>query len=206
MNMHKADEMGRTCGSGNRRILASMLVAMAVLWQVGVTPAYAQAPTVQLSRVVVPAGSTTVVTVTGTPGENFAVLGSSRGAGLAYAGVNFAVGTDFVLLSLGTLDGSGRAVVAVTPPFLGTELDRYYIQVATSPNAVQFVPLQVAPGQVLLNGDLAPLASLLGAGPQGPVGPQGSQGTAGASGACARAKRRRSRSVTSANGGPLASR
>jgi len=181
MTMHRADEMNRTYGSVIKVNLTAIVMAMAVVWQVGVTAAYAQAPTVQLSRVVVPAGSTTVVTVTGTPGENFAVLGSSRGAGLAYAGVNFAVGTDFVLLSVGTLDGSGSAVVGVTPPFLGSELDRYYIQVATSPSP-QFVPLQVAPGQVLLNGDLAPLASLLGAAPQGPVGPQGPQGTAGATG------------------------
>ena len=134
------------------------------------------------------AGTATIVTVTGAPGENFAILGSSKGFGFADAGVPFSVGADFVLLAFSSFDGSGRAVVSVTPPFSGTELDRYYIQVATSPSPV-FQPLRVSQGLVLLNADLSGLAEAIGAGPagprrpQGPTGPQGPAGRVGQTGA-----------------------
>ena len=126
--------------------------------------AFAQAPTVQLSRTVVVPGTATLVTITGQPGENFAIVGSSRGSGFAYAGVNFSVGADFVILAMSTLDANGRAVVSVTPPFAGTELDRYYLQVATSPSPA-FQPLRVSTGAVLVNADLSALAAAIGQGP-----------------------------------------
>ncbi|MEZ5419653.1 MAG: hypothetical protein R2708_20230 [Vicinamibacterales bacterium] len=108
---------------GRRGRVAAWIVTIALLAGPGV--AHAQNPTVQLSRTVVPPGAATLVTVTGSPGENFAIVGSTRGAGFSYGGLNFSVGADFVLLAMSTLDGSGRAVVSVTPPFAGSELDRY---------------------------------------------------------------------------------
>ncbi|MFN7979931.1 MAG: hypothetical protein U0P30_17500 [Vicinamibacterales bacterium] len=161
-------------------------VAIAAVLAVPLTQgvAFAQAPTVQLSKTVVTPGAATIVTVTGQPGESFAILGSSKGSGFAFGGVNFSVGADFVILALSTLDGTGKAVVSVTPPFSGTELDRYYLQVATSPSPA-FQPLKVSTGQVLVNADLSALAATVGqgpAGPQGPVGPAGAQGPAGPTG------------------------
>ena len=79
---------------------------------------------------------------------------------------------------MGNLDGMGQAVVTFVPPFHGTSLDRIYIQAATSP-VPNFVPLQVAPGTVLVNGDLSGLAA---AGLTGPAGPEGPAGAAGAVG------------------------
>lgn len=163
------------------RVLAAAVVASLVVNG----QAYAQAPTAQLSRVVVAPGTSTTVTVTGAPGESFALLGSSKGSGFAFGGIAFAVGPDFQVLAIGTLDGTGRAFVTVTPPFAGTELDRYYVQAATSPSP-GFSPLQLASGNVILNADLSALATTAGVGPQGPtgpVGPQGPQGSQGPSGA-----------------------
>ncbi len=122
------------------------------------------------------------MTVTGTPGHYFAIVGSTTGAGFSYAGVQFAVGPDVVILAMGNLDGSGRAVVNVVPPFVGSSLDRYYIQAVTS-TVPNFVPLQVAPGNVVVNGDLAGLAASGLVGPAGPTGPAGAQGPAGPAGA-----------------------
>jgi hypothetical protein len=81
---------------------------------------------------VVAPGAPVTVTVEGPPLQSFAVLGSSVGAGLSYAGQNLALGADFAVLASGTLDGTGRGVVSVTPPFLFTALDRYYLQAAAS--------------------------------------------------------------------------
>ena len=63
-----------------------------------------------LSKTVVVPGTATIVTVTGAPGENFAILGSSKGSGFTYAGVPILVGADFVLLSL-----SAVSTAAVAP-------------------------------------------------------------------------------------------
>ncbi len=85
------------------------------------------------------------------------------------------------ILVMGNLDGEGRAEVHIVPPFVGTSLDRIYIQAATSDNA-NFVPLEVAPGQVIINGDLAGLAAAGSAGSAGPTGPEGPAGPAGPAG------------------------
>ena len=116
------------------------------------------------------------MTITGAPGEYFAVVGSSAGAGFAYAGVPFSVGGDVRILAMGQLPMATQVVLSIVPPFVGSSLDRYYIQVATSASP-NFAPLlQVAPGHVLVNGDLSALVptGLVGpAGPEGPVGPAG---------------------------------
>ncbi|MEZ5294403.1 MAG: hypothetical protein R2745_25210 [Vicinamibacterales bacterium] len=126
-------------------------------------------------------GASVTLTVTGRPGEAFAVLGSSVNAGLSYAGQALALGPDFSVIASGVLDGGGRADVAFHPPFVGTTLDRYYVQAATSPSPA-FSPLSLSPGLVLRNADL--VSGLSGpAGPAGPAGPQGAMGPAGPQGA-----------------------
>jgi hypothetical protein len=124
------------------------------------------------------------VTVSGPAGQQFAVIGSSTNAGLSYAGQPLAVGPDVVILRQGSLNAAGTAVVSVTPPFLGTTLDRYYIQAVVSASP-SFVPLQISAGMVLRNHDLLKgLADLQGPpGPTGPQGPQGEPGVAGPQGA-----------------------
>jgi hypothetical protein len=70
------------------------------------------------------------------------------------------VGPDFTIISIGRLDGSGQATATVSPPFLGTTLDRYYVQAVVSPSA-SFIPLQAGPVRILKNADLvAGLAGL----------------------------------------------
>ena len=104
-------------------------------------------------------------------GKLFAVAGSTTGAGLTYGGVSLPLGTDAVVLASGVLDGTGQAVVMVTPPFRGTMLDRYYLIGVWSTNT-SFLPLTPSAGLVLRNGDL--LGGVIGTpGPVGPVGPEG---------------------------------
>ena len=137
-------------------------------------------PTLTASSTTVTPGAPVTVTITGTPGQQYALLGSSVGAGMAYAGVNLGVGADFVILSMGAIGGTGSVSLHVTPPFVGTTLDRYYLQAATS-SSPAFVPLAASASLVLRNNDL--LAGAIGApGPQGPAGPTGPGGPAGATG------------------------
>mgnify|MGYP000264056231 CR=1 FL=1 len=102
-------------------------------------PAAAQ-PTLTASATTVAPGAPVTLTIAGTPGQQYALLGSSVGAGMAYAGVNLGVGADFVILSVGAIGGTGSVSVNVTPPFVGTTLDRYYLQAVTS-SSPAFVPL-----------------------------------------------------------------
>lgn len=51
-------------------------------------------PTLTASTTAVTPGATVTLTITGIPGQNFAVLGSSVGAGLSYGGVNLGVDAD----------------------------------------------------------------------------------------------------------------
>ena len=162
-----------------RRVISRVAIAVATVLVLNTgTDAFAQSTTASLNPEVVVPGTATTVTVVGTPGYQFAIVGSTTGAGFSYAGVQFAVGADVQLLALGVIDGSGRAVVSIAPPFLGTSLDRYYIQAVTSPSP-NFVPLEVAPGNVLVNADLKGLAAAGVAGPAGPQGPAGAAGAAG---------------------------
>jgi hypothetical protein len=115
-------------------------------------PAMAQ-PTLTLGAEVSPPNIGVAATITGIPGRHYALIGSAVGSGFTYAGVPLAVGPDVVILRMGVLDGSGQAVVAFTPPFAGSTLDRYYVQAATSTNA-SFMPLEVSPGRIVKNADL----------------------------------------------------
>jgi hypothetical protein len=117
-------------------------------------------PTIALSATTVNPGQTVNVTVTGGPGQNYAIIGSSVNGGFSYAGVALAVGPDVVVVAMGVLDGAGNAVVAVRPPFAGTTLDRFYLQAVTS-TSPGFVPLQASPGAVVRNGDLISLPIVL---------------------------------------------
>jgi hypothetical protein len=165
-------------GDFMRRSLVSSLLANLLL--VGITSLAAAQSVLDVSTDIVTPGSAITATVTGPPGQFYAVIGSSVGSGVSYGGVALGVGTDFVILAQGVLDSSGSVAVSVTPPFLGSVLDRYYLQAATSP-AATFVPLSVSAGRVLRNGDL--LDGLIGpAGPPGPAGPGGPSGPTGPAG------------------------
>ena len=83
------------------------------------------------------------VQLTGPPSAHFALIGSVTNAGFSFGGVALAVGTDVVVLGSGVLDATGIATIGVTPPFLGTTLDRYYLQgaIAASPSFAGLRPL-----------------------------------------------------------------
>ena len=95
-----------------------------------------------VSSDVVAPGTPVTAAISGTPGHFYALVGSSMGAGLSYAGRSLAVGSDFAILAMGTLDGTGQIAVTITPPFLLTTLDRYYVQAATSPSS-SFIPIDL---------------------------------------------------------------
>lgn len=108
-------------------------------------------PFVTPTSYVVPAGGSTTLNITGTAGQQFAVIGSTVNAGFSYAGVALAVGTDVAILGTGVLDGSGLGSFVVTPSF--PPLDRYYVQVVTSNNG--FASIFASSSIVLLNGSEA---------------------------------------------------
>lgn len=130
------------------------LATLAVL--MGAGAAFAQSPTLAVATLVATPGNAVTATVTGVAGQFYAVLGSAVGSGLAYGGVDLAVGSDVVLLATGILNGAGTATVSVTPPFRGTTIDRYYLQAATS-SVATFVPLAVSTSVVIRNADVVPL-------------------------------------------------
>lgn len=106
-----------------------MLVCAVVMF----TAVAAQAqPTLSSSPLLVNPGNSATLTVTGTAGQSFAVLGSSTWGGFSYAGVELAVGTDVAILGVGVLNGSGSGSITFTPPFPAQ--DRYYVQAVTSGN------------------------------------------------------------------------
>jgi hypothetical protein len=145
--------------------LASCLVAASAAAQ----------PRVTLSSTVVAPGESVAITITGAPGAFFALLGSSVDTGESFAHDRLKVGSDVTILSTGTLDGAGEATLNVKQPFLGTVLDRFYFQAATSFSS-RFDTLESSPAAVVRNGDLVK-------GLEGPPGPQGSAGPTGAAGA-----------------------
>ena len=146
------------------------------------SPAMAQVQATVATDVVTP-GVAVAVTIAGPPGQYYALLGSTVGAGLTHAGVNLAIGTEFAILASGVIDGTGQVVVSGMPPFLFTTLDRYYLQAVASPSP-GYAPLQASPGLVLRNAHL--VGSLVGPpgapGIQGPPGLQGIPGTMGLQG------------------------
>jgi hypothetical protein len=116
--------------------------------------AFAQ-PQISISPTSVAPGQSVTITVTGTPGQFFAVIGSSVNSGMSYAGVALGVGSDFTIHATGTLNSSGQAIVTLAPPFQGTTLDRYYVQAGTS-TSPSFNPLQVSASVPVRNADLSP--------------------------------------------------
>ncbi len=106
---------------GLRNCAAALLMSAAALTTA--IPAWAQAVQMTVSQTVVPAGSPVEVTLTGPPGQFFAVGGSTTGSGLTYGGVQLQLGVDAVVLAQGVIDGTGRVVVAVTPPFRGSVIE-----------------------------------------------------------------------------------
>ena len=123
-----------------------------------VCAAMAQAQTTVPTFVVAP-GGTVDVTVTGTPGQNYAVIASTTNSGFSYGGVPLQVGADVVILAIGVLDGTGQAVVPVTPPF--PTRDRYYVQgvVSASPDFLPPTPLNSV---TLVNAEVARLLMPIG--------------------------------------------
>lgn len=81
------------------------------------------------------------------------------------------------IIFVGTIATGGQLTVSFTAPFVGTVLDRYYLQAATSPSA-SFVPLTLSAGLILRNADLVGA----GVGAQGPPGPAGAIGPPGSPG------------------------
>lgn len=133
-----------------------LVLAWAVLWAT-VCTASAQ-PTLTPSATTVEPGSSVSVTVTGTPGHHYAIIGSTVGAGFSYAGTALAVGPDVVILATGILSNP-TATIAFAPPFSGTTLDRYYLQAATSTSPT-FTPLQASGGVILHNAEAVSRAQM----------------------------------------------
>lgn len=161
--------------------LASCLVAASASAQ----------PQVSLSSTVVAPGESVAITITGTPGAFYALLGSSVDDGESFAREHLKVGRDVAILATGTLDGAGEARLNVKPPFLGTVLDRFYVQAATSFSS-KFDTLESSASAIVRNGDLVkglegppgpqgPAGAVGGVGPTGPAGPQGLTGARGPS-------------------------
>ena len=118
--------------------------------------AAAAQPTISSSSTLVTPGETVTITVNGPAGEHYAVIASAVGAGFSYGGVALAVGPDVQIISTGVIGGTGSVAVGFTPPFLGTALDRYYVQAVTATNA-SFVPPVPSAGLILRNAEaLAP--------------------------------------------------
>lgn len=160
-------------------ITALMLVVLCPAIALGQTPGLTAAQSIAAP------GVSVAVTITGAPGQFYSLGGSQFGAGGSHAGVALALGSDFAVLAAGQFDGTGSVVVNVTPPFLFTTLDRYYLQAATS--AVPTFPvISVSPGRVIRNADLVAGLGVQGpagvAGPAGPMGPMGLTGPTGAAG------------------------
>ena len=161
-----------------RRVLALTQLASVLF-----AASAAAQPQISMSSSVVAPDESVAVTITGQPGAYYALLGSSVNSGVSFAGVRLKLGRDVVNLATGTLGGDGQATVSIVPPFLGTVLDRYYIQAVTS-FSPQFDPLEASAVAVIRNDDL--VTGLEGPpgpeGPAGPAGPTGPQGPAGPTG------------------------
>lgn len=158
--------------------LRSLLCTLALAATSSVS--YAQSPQLALSSSIASPGSGVLASLSGPPGQSFALVGSSTNAGFTFAGVSFSVGADVTILAVGVLDINGTSQVSVVPPFRGSTLDRYYFQAAFSPSAA-FATVALSNSAVIRNADL--VGGLAGvAGPAGPPGPAGAPGAVGAAG------------------------
>ena len=150
--------------------LASCLVAASAVAQ----------PQISVSSAVAAPGDSVSITVTGLPGANYALLGSSVDPGTGLADPGLKPKREAAVLATGVLDGTGAATLAVKPPFLGSVLDRFYFQAATSFSS-KFETLELSAVAIVRNNDL--VKDLTGPiGPQGPAGPTGPTGPAGPAG------------------------
>ena len=156
-------------------IRRACVLAIMASW-LGVASAAAQ-PQVSIAPTVVAPGQSTTIIVTGAPNAFYALLGSDVNDGTSFAHDGLKVSKDVTVLATGTLDGSGQAAVRVIPPFVGTVLDRFYIQAVTS-FSPRFDALDSSAAAVVRNGDLVTGLE----GPPGPVGPSGPAGPAGPTG------------------------
>lgn len=137
-------------------------------------------PQLVASTTVAGPGEQVAVGITGDPGAYYALLGSPLDSGGNFTAERLKLGREVVMLSTGIIGGDGQAAVSIQPPFVGTVLDRYYIQVVTSFSS-QFNTLEASDTLVIRNRDL--VEGLEGPpGPQGPAGPTGLQGPAGPQG------------------------
>lgn len=125
-----------------------------------VSVSMAQAQSISVPAITVVPGASVNVTVSGTAGESFGLVGSTTNSGLVYNNQNFAVGTDFVILGVGVLDGTGKATLAVTPPFPAR--DRYYLQALTSSS--NFASFALSPGQTLISSEVSRVLLAVGGG------------------------------------------
>lgn len=112
------------------RLRLSLILCFAV----GIAARASAQPTLTVTPVDVPPGASVTVTVTGTPGQTWAVGGSSYGSGLVIGGVALALGPDAVPLGSGVLGGSGSASFSFTPP-PSTLATLYYVQAITAADA-----------------------------------------------------------------------
>lgn len=134
---------------------ASRAVVVAlVLFALSAGLAAAQ-PVISASSSVAGPGETITITITGTAGHNFALVGSIVGSGMSYGGVALAVGTDVSIIATGIIGGSGNVSLGFTPPFQGSTLDRFYLQAVTSTSPT-FVPTAASASLVIRNRDLVP--------------------------------------------------
>jgi hypothetical protein len=132
--------------------------ALAVAAIVFTASAAAAQPTITASPIVANPGVAVTLTVTGTAGQSFAVIGSTTWSGFSYAGVALSVGSDVAILGTGVLNGSGQGTVSFTPPFPAR--DRYYVQAVTSTNG--FATIVASARLTLLNNQEARLAMPIG--------------------------------------------
>ena len=157
------------------RVVVLMLMSSSLL----AATATAQ-PQVVVSTAVAAPGEQVSAAITGDPGAYYALLGSPVNNGGNFTAERLRLGREVVMVSTGIIGGDGQAAVSIQPPFVGTVLDRYYIQVVTSQSS-QFTTLEASETVVIRNRDL--VEGLEGPpGPQGPAGPPGLQGPAGPQG------------------------
>ncbi len=121
------------------------------------TMAFAQ-PTMTASPLNPNPGVTVNVTVTGTAGHSYALIGSTTWNGFTYAGVNLSVGTDVAILGIGVLDGAGQATISFVPPFPAR--DRFYVQAVTSSDG--FASIAASSRLTLVNNQDARLTMPIG--------------------------------------------
>lgn len=134
-----------------RRLLPALILLLSAVTA-------AQAQTATPANYIVGAGGTVNVTLSGTAGAQYAVIGSLTNSGFAYAGVNLSVGTDVQILAVGVLDGAGQAVVPVSPPFPAQ--DRFYGQAVFTQNG--FASIVPSSGFVLVNNQVGSLFMPIG--------------------------------------------